>query len=129
MELDLNDAVAMARANLMSCAYNAAVNYGSGRAHKKMIHLLDAINHHERIEGRAKLQSLVDLGVIDSFTPCPPECQVRPGGLFHAKDCENDANHPVSRTRCQRATEILPGGSDGHAGWRAASVSLVGEAA
>lgn len=114
-------------ANYMACAYNAAVNYGSGRAHKKMIGLVEAINWYERVRGRVMLDILVKVGVIAGYKHCPPECEVRPGGRFHAKDCENDFNHPVSRDRHQRAREILPGGSDGNAGWRAANVSLVGE--
>lgn len=114
------------RANFMACAYNAAVNYGSGRADKKMRGLVDAINWYERVRGKVQLDLLVEAGVIDGYTPCPTECQVRPGGLFHADDCENDFNHPISKARTQRATEVLPGGRDGHAGWRAANVSLVG---
>jgi hypothetical protein len=85
----------MARANLMACAYNAAVNYGSDRAAKKMRRWLH----------------------------CPAECQVRPGGLFHASDCENDFNHPVSQDRRRRAAELRPARHT-----YAASVSLVGRA-
>src|SRR5438132_3395186 len=44
---ELDEDVVMARANLRACAYNAAVNYGSGREKRKMAHLLDAINHCE----------------------------------------------------------------------------------
>lgn len=120
--------VRMLRANFMACAYNAAVNYGSGRAHKKMVGLVEAINWYERAEGRAKLDQLVAHGVIDGYKPCAAGCEVRPGGLFHVGGCENDFNHPVRKARQQRAQEVLPGGPDGHAGWRAASVSLVGEA-
>lgn len=97
-----------ARANYMACAYNAAVNYGSDRAAKKMRHLVEAINWYERAEGHAKLEWLKSAGVIDGYTPCPPECQVRPGGLFHAPGCENDFNHPVSRDRWERARAVLP---------------------
>lgn len=122
-----DDQVRLARANYMACAYNAAVNYSSGRAHKKMVHLIEAINHYERVEGKVKLSQLIECGVIEGFTPCPAECEMRPGGLFHARGCENDSNHPVSRAREQRAREVLPGGRDGNAGWRAAYVSLVGK--
>lgn len=34
--------------------------------------------------------------------------------------------HAVYRQRQQMAREVLPGGSDGHAGWRAGHVNLVG---
>lgn len=113
--------------DLFACAYNAAVNYGSERAHKKMLNLINCLNRVMRENGREKLQKLVAAGVIESFTPCPPECCMRPGGLFHAKGCENDGNHPVYNTRVSAAQEKLPGGVDGHAGWRAAQVSLVGD--
>ena len=121
----------MPRANFMGCAYNAAVNHGSGRAGKKMGGLIDAINWYERACGFVKLTLLVEAGVIESFTPCPQECHMRPGGLFHARDplCENDFNHPVYRERQQHAREVLPGGRDGNLGWRAASVNLVGSSA
>ena len=109
------------RASLMACAYNAAVNYGSDRAAKKMGDLVRAINHYERIEGVVKLDFLVSKGVIDSYTECPDECEMRPGGLFHADGCENDFNHPVSRARRERAREMLPERQT-----YAASVSLVG---
>jgi hypothetical protein len=116
-------------ANVWACAYNAAVNYGSERAHKKMVRLIEALNRDMREEGRRKLQALVDAGVIESFKPCPDECHMRPGGLFHVDGCENDANHPVSRAREKAAQEKLPGGPDGWAGWRAACVELVGRGA
>lgn len=104
-----NDDVRLAQSSLYACAYNAAVNYGSDRAHKKMHHLVEAINNYERIEGRAKLQFLVDQGVIDSFKPChPTECHMRPGGLFHAKGCENDGNSEVSHARHAAVREKLP---------------------
>lgn len=119
----------MPRANLMACAYNAAVNYGSERATKKIGGLLDAINWFNRAEGRIKLGLLVEAKIIESFTPCSPQCHVRPGGLFHVAGCENDYNHSVYRQRQQKAREVLPGGSDGNAGWRAASVTLVGSSA
>ncbi len=126
---DLNNdpAVQMARANQSACAYNAAVNYGSGRADKTMWRLIRAINHCQRVEGRFLLQRLVDKGIIESFRPCPVECEMRPGGLFHATDCENDYNHPTHSARREAAKMQLPGGSDGHDGWRAANVSLVGD--
>ena len=125
-EWDPTDEVQMARANLHACAYNAAVNYGSNRGVRKMGDLIRAINYYERAVGRAKLDLLVSKGVIVGYTRCPDECEIRPGGLFHAKDCENDCNHQVSKQRMQAATEQLPGGRDGHAGWRAVDVSLVG---
>lgn len=104
-----NDDVRMAQASLYACSYNAAVNYGSDRADKKMRHLIEAINTYERVEGRARLQFLVEQGVIDSFKPCHPhECHMRPGGLFHAKDCENDGNSEVSRARRDAARHALP---------------------
>lgn len=118
-----------AEVNLRACAYNAFVSSGMARGAKKMRHLGEAINWYERAKGRVKLDALIDAGVIESYKPCPAECIVRPGGLFHAKGCENDSNHPVDRDRVQRARELLPGGPDGHGGWRAASVSLVGEPA
>jgi hypothetical protein len=114
--------VRFAAVTVQACAYNAAVNYGSGRADKKMRRLVEAINTHERAEGKAKLQFLVEKGVIDSFKPCPPECHFRPGGLFHARDCENDGNSEISRSRRRAAIEQLP------EKWTyAASPSLVGE--
>lgn len=109
------------RANLEACAYNAAVNYGSGRAAKKMGDLVRAINYRERVEGVVKLDFLVSKGVIDSYTACPPECEMRPGGLFHTPGCENDWNHPVSRARHEKAREMLPERQT-----HAASVKLVG---
>lgn len=112
--------------NVWACAYNAAVNYGSGRAHKKMLHLIEALNIDMREEGKLKLEALMDAGVIESFKPCPDECCMRPGGLFHTAGCENDCNHSVYRARTEAAQEKLPCGADGHAGWRAANVSLVG---
>lgn len=127
-EWESDDRVRLARANYMACAYNLAVNYGSSRELKKMHGLLRAINYYERVEGAVKLELLVQKGVIDYFTPCPSGCVVRPGGLFHDAGCENDCNHPVSKDRQQKAREMLPGGRDGNAGWRAASVSLVGNA-
>lgn len=121
-----NDDVRLYRASYMACAYNAAVNHGTPRGLRKMGDLVRAINEFERIEGKVKLELLVSYGVIESFNPCPQECHMRPGGLFHAKDCENDSNHPVSKARTAKATEVLPGGRGGGAGWRAAYVSLVG---
>lgn len=116
-----DERLVMPRANLMACAYNAAVNYGSGRAAKKMGDLVRAINHFERIEGVAKLDYLVSKGVIEGYVDCPDGCVIRPGGLFHVPDCENDGNHPVSRQRRERAREMLPERQT-----YAASVSLVG---
>ena len=116
----------MTRRNLFACAYNAAVNYGSERGNKKMWGLVEALNDYLREEGRNKLQSLVDAGVIESFKPCTDECCMRPGGLFHARDCENDGNHPVYRARTEAAQMKLPGGLSGNAGWYAADVMLVG---
>lgn len=121
-EWESDERLQMPRANLMACAYNAAVNYGSGRAGKKMGDLIQAINIFERVEGTVKLDFLVSKGVIESYTNCPAECVVRPGGLFHVPDCENDYNHPVSRQRHERAREMLPERQT-----YAASVSLVGD--
>jgi hypothetical protein len=111
----------MARANYMACAYNAAVNYGTDRGHRKMWDLIRAINAHDRAEGVAKLEYLKRQNVIDSYTPCPAECEVRPGGLFHVSECENEWNHSVSHARRERARELLPLRAT-----YAASVSLVG---
>lgn len=119
-----DERVALAQANLMGCAYNAAVNYGNGRGPRKMGDLIRAINLCLRVEGFVKLTRLVEDGLIDGFTPCPDECEMRPGGLFHSKGCENDANHPVYRARMDRVREMLP---VAHA-WDA-SVSLVGRGA
>ena len=116
-----NADIIMAQASYMACAYNAAVNYGSERGPKKMGDLIRAINLCERTEGRAKLQWLVDKGVVDGFSPCPPACEMRPGGLFHEPGCENDFNHPVSRARREAARRALPERQV----W-AASPSLVG---
>lgn len=103
-----SDEYRMARANYMACAYNAAVNSGTSRGIRKMGDLVHAINSYERVAGRAKLQFLVDQGVIESFTACPVECHMRPGGLFHAKGCENDFNSELSRARRKAATDNLP---------------------
>lgn len=103
-----DERVALARANLMACAYNAAVNYGRERAAKKMGDLIRAINYCERVEGFVKLTRLVEQGLIEDFTPCPDGCEMRPGGLFHAAGCENDFNHPVSRARWDKVREVLP---------------------
>ncbi len=92
--------------------------------------LIEAINYYERIKGREQLKLLVTAGVIESFKPCPDECCVRRGGLFHAKDCENECNHSVYRDRTEKArqklTHGLPGGQI-HDGYWDASVSLVGK--
>lgn len=116
-----DERVALARANLMACAYNAAVNHGNERAPKKMGDLIRAINHCERVEGFVKLTRLVEDGLIEGFTPCPDSCEMRPGGLFHVRDCENDSNHPIYRARMDRVREVLPVAHQ----WDA-SVSLVG---
>lgn len=123
-----HDGIDLHTADLLACAYNAAVNYGSGRAHKTMIDLLDAINRYERRKGRGKLEALVEAGVIESFMPCPPECVVKPGGLFHAKGCENEMNHPVYHGRQAKAREMLTRGTPHgvHDGYWDASVTLVG---
>lgn len=118
---EADERLLMSEANLRACAYNAAVNYGSGRAAKKMGDLVRAINAFERIEGVVKLDYLVSKGVIESYTTCPAECEMRPGGLFHAEGCENDSNHPVSRQRREKARELLPERQT-----YAANVSLVG---
>jgi hypothetical protein len=118
----------LAQRNLQACAWNAVVNYRSERATKKMGDLIRAVNWHHRAVGRVKLLELVEAGVIEEFEPCPDRCCIRPGGLFHAEGCENDYNSDVSKYRRERAVEMLPGGSDGHAGYRAADVSLVGGA-
>lgn len=121
-----SDELRLARASYMACAYNAAVNAYPGnesRARRKMRDLIEAINNYERVAGAAKLDFLVARGVIDGYKPCPPECEMRPGGLFHAPDCENDFNSPVSRERRERARAMLP-----EAQTYAASPSLVGGA-
>lgn len=102
------EAFILARVNYMACAYNAAVNYGSERGVKKMRHLIEAINHFYRVEGAAKLAWLQSQGVIDSWKPCPSECEMRPGGLFHTKDCENDFNSEVSKQRRDAVRDKLP---------------------
>jgi hypothetical protein len=112
--------------NLFACTYNAAVNYGSSRAHKKMMRLIEALNLYERAKGKEKLKILVKKGIIETYKSCPDECCIKPGGLFHAKGCENDPNHPVYRERQQKAKELLPGGKSGHDGWHASNVTLVG---
>jgi len=117
--------VIMARASYMACAYNAAVNAYPGnesRARRKLGDLVRAINHYERVLGRAKLEFLKQRGIIGDYRPCPPECEMRPGGLFHAAGCENDLNHPVSRSRSQLAHDVLLPQRLTYA----ASVSLVG---
>lgn len=119
-----DERVALARASLMACAYNAAVNHGTARGLRKMGDLIRAINHCERVEGFVKLTRLVEQGIIDSFTPCPEKCEMRPGGLFHVTGCENDFNHPVSRARWDKVREALPVAHQ----WDA-SVSLVGRSA
>lgn len=121
-----DERIRQSQANLNACAWNAAVNHGTQRGIRKMGDLIRAINQHERVLGRVKLEALVEAGVIEGFTPCPAECEMRPGGLFHADGCENGANHEVYRERQRKAMNILPGGRDGNAGWRAAYVSLVG---
>lgn len=118
---EADERLLMPRANLMACAYNAAVNSRSGRAAMKMNDLVHAINDYERIEGVVKLDFLVSKGVIDGYTECPFGCEMRPGGLFHVEGCENDSNHPVSRARHERAREMLPERQT-----YAASVKLVG---
>lgn len=123
---DVDDALR----NVFACAYNAAVNYGSERQGKKMRGLIEALNVLLRVEGRVKLERLVEAGVIESFDPCPDECEMRPGGLFHAKGCTNEMNHDVYRARTKRAREMLSGGDpDGtvHDGYWDADVSLVGK--
>lgn len=105
---DLDERLTLPRANLMACAYNAAVNHGTDRGIRKMGDLIRAINSFERIEGRCKLDFLVAQGVIDGYELCPPGCEMRPGGLFHAGGCENDFNHPVARARRDKANELLP---------------------
>lgn len=113
----------LALTNYMACAYNAAVNYGAnasdeagwkelsgrnGRGHRKMWDLVRAINTYERVKGRIQLSRLVADGVIDGFNPCPTDCEVRPGGLFHAEGCENDWNHEVSKHRRELVEQLLP---------------------
>ena len=119
-----DERVALARASLMACAYNAAVNHGTSRGLRKMGDLIRAINRCERVEGFVMLTRLVEDGVIGSFTACPDECEMRPGGLFHAQDCENGPNHPVYRARMDRVREVLPASRQ----WDAA-VNLVGRSA
>lgn len=115
--------VDLARSNLMACAYNAAVNHGTERGVRKMGDLLRAINSYERTIGLQKMQRLVALGLITEFEPCSPQCEVRPGGLFHVAGCENEMNHDVYRRRVAAADRNLAK-KDG-AGF-AASVTLVG---
>lgn len=104
-----NDKVRMAQSNLYANAYNAAVNYGSDRADKKMRHLIEAINDYERVVGRAKLDYLVSQGVITNFKAChPTECHMRPGGLYHQANCENDGNSEVAKQRAASTREKLP---------------------
>ena len=112
--------------NVWAYAYNAAVNYGTERGHRKMWDLIRALNVSMRAQGKRQMEELVRLGVITSYVACPDECQMRPGGLFHADGCENEKNHPVYRERQRKACAQLPGGADGNDGWRAASVMLVG---
>lgn len=102
------DEYLLARASVLACAYNVVVNVGTSRLPRKMGDLLRAVNHYERCSGTVKLEFLKGASVIDGYQSCPPECEVRPGGLFHVADCENDANHPVSRARRERARELLP---------------------
>lgn len=82
---DVTTDLEMSRANLRACAYNAAVNWGTGRATKKMRDLLLAINLNERLEGAAKMDELVRLGAIKTYDMCPSECRVFPGGMRHAE--------------------------------------------
>jgi len=118
------DEVQLARVNVQACAYNAAVNYGSGRAGKKMFGLIQALNYMLRAEGRDKLSYLKAKGVIDEWRSCPALCEMRPGGLFHAEGCENNTNHPVYRERTKMAEAKLTGEEGGE---RVAWVSLVGD--
>ena len=97
-----------AEANLHACAYNAAVNHGTQRGVRKMGDLIRALNYYERVCGAARLQFLVNVGVIAEFSPCHDACEIRPGGLFHVDGCENDANHPVYRARRAAAADSLP---------------------
>lgn len=118
----LDEQLKSATANLHAVTHNAVVNLGSERGRRKLGDLVRALNLYYRVEGRHKLQALVDRGVIDGpIRACPPECEVRPGGTFHAKGCENDLNHPVYRARQDAVRQQLPE----HERW-AASVSLVG---
>jgi hypothetical protein len=102
------DERAMSRANVWACAYNAAVNYGSERANKKMWDLIRALNDDMRLDGKAKMDELVDLGIIDSYTECSPECCMRPGGLFHADGCPNESNTEFMREIESKTREQLP---------------------
>ena len=111
-------------ASIWAYAYNAAVNYGSGRAHKKMWDLIRALNDNMRQEGKAKMDELVELGIIDSYTECPSECCMRPGGLFHAKDCPNEYNTEFRRQIRERVREQLPEPQTHYF----SGISLVGEA-
>jgi hypothetical protein len=122
-----NENVRQAAGNVLACAWNAAVNSDSERGRRKMRQLIEALNLYHRIEGREKLRALVDRGVIEGFKACPAECEMRPGGLFHAPECENDMNHPVYRERTRLAREKLSGPNDGRDGYWEASVSLVGD--
>lgn len=114
----------MAEVDVHACAYNAAVNHGSGRANKKMWDLVRAINEYERLRNKAKLDELVKRGIIDSYEECPVGCCVRPGGLFHVEGCPNDFNsewHRALRTKLRAqlpehdAIHFQPSGLVGHA--------------
>lgn len=112
------DELDMARANLFACAYNAFVNSDCERGRRKMGDLGRALNYEERVKGRWKLEELVRRGIIESFVPCAKECVVRPGGLFHVKDCPNGGNSPESKARRRAVYDALPA-KDQHLGYSA----------
>jgi hypothetical protein len=105
---DLQRDLERSRVNLQACAYNAAVNWGSERATKKMHDLLAAINENQRLEGAAKMDELVELGAIKVYAACPGECRVFPGGLRHADGCRNDFNSDFMREIRGWVYENLP---------------------
>jgi hypothetical protein len=116
---DLQRDLERSRVNLQACAYNAAVNWGSERATKKMHDLLAAINENQRLEGAAKMDELVELGAIKVYAACPGECRVFPGGLRHADGCRNDTNSDFMR-------EVRDWAYNNPKGMRYASIGLVG---
>lgn len=104
----MTDELERSRINVWACAYNAAVNHGGERAHRKMWDLIRAINENMRLEGKAKMDELVKLGIIDGYIECPPQCCMRPGGLFHADGCQNESNSEFIRGIWTKTRERLP---------------------
>lgn len=116
----------MLAADLHACTYNAIVNHGTDRGVRKMADLTRSMNRYLRAEGREKLERLVHVGIIGTFTPCSEECEVRPGGLHHRIACENDMNHATYKERVRKCRELLPLGPAGDGSGHAAEVTLVG---